>query len=346
MFRPTIAAIILALPGQAWAVPAQLSHQGRLMDSSDTPLEGEHTLTFTIYDSEESGAELWQESLEVSFSNGFYSTVLGSDEDDNPLDTELLGAHPLFLAMAVDGGSDLEPRHEILSVPYAMMADTCENVDGGIVDAEEVRVAGATVIAADGTWAGATPSVGWADLSGIPEGFADNVDDDQDTLAGLTCEDGEILAFSVAEDGWVCDTDDTLSSEDVEAVVEAFVATTPVDLAAGSTVGGAAIPSADSVPSGVIVMWSGTEVPEGWALCDGESGTPDLRNRFVVGAGDTYEQGETGGSTSSVSASTTSFGIHDTTCGMTHTTCYSVVSSVSGGAGVPPYYALAYIMKL
>lgn len=40
------------------------------------------------------------------------------------------------------------------------------------------------------------------------------------------------------------------------------------------------------VPSGVIVMWSGTiaNIPTGWRLCDGTNNTPDLRNRFIVGA--------------------------------------------------------------
>jgi len=42
----------------------------------------------------------------------------------------------------------------------------------------------------------------------------------------------------------------------------------------------------DSIPPGVIVMWSGTiaDIPDGWALCDGNNGTPDLRDRFIVGA--------------------------------------------------------------
>ncbi len=42
----------------------------------------------------------------------------------------------------------------------------------------------------------------------------------------------------------------------------------------------------NKVPKGLIVMWSGaiTTVPEGWALCNGANGTPDLRNRFIVGA--------------------------------------------------------------
>ncbi len=40
------------------------------------------------------------------------------------------------------------------------------------------------------------------------------------------------------------------------------------------------------IPSGVIVMWSGTiaTIPSGWLLCDGTNSTPDLRNRFIIGA--------------------------------------------------------------
>ena len=42
----------------------------------------------------------------------------------------------------------------------------------------------------------------------------------------------------------------------------------------------------DSLPIGSIVIWSGTvaSIPTGWQLCDGTNGTPDLRDRFVVGA--------------------------------------------------------------
>jgi microcystin-dependent protein len=50
------------------------------------------------------------------------------------------------------------------------------------------------------------------------------------------------------------------------------------------------------MPSGLICMWSGTQIPKGWYLCDGTNGTPDLRNRFIVGAGSGYTVGNTGGS--------------------------------------------------
>ena len=55
-------------------------------------------------------------------------------------------------------------------------------------------------------------------------------------------------------------------------------------------------------PSGGIIMWSGAvvDIPQFWVLCDGTHGTPDLRNRFVVGAGDTYSVGNTGGSANAI----------------------------------------------
>jgi len=61
-----------------------------------------------------------------------------------------------------------------------------------------------------------------------------------------------------------------------------------------------ALNSASSgIPSGGIIMWSGSasNIPQGWALCNGTNGTPDLRNRFIVGAGSGYSPGNTGGAT-------------------------------------------------
>lgn len=70
----------------------------------------------------------------------------------------------------------------------------------------------------------------------------------------------------------------------------------------------AGTPSADNLltenaihkilPKGSIIMWSGTTVPAGWALCDGTNGTPDLKDRFIVGAGSKYSVGNKGGADS------------------------------------------------
>lgn len=51
------------------------------------------------------------------------------------------------------------------------------------------------------------------------------------------------------------------------------------------------------MPAGGIIMWSGAAdaVPQGWVLCDGNNDTPDLRDRFIVGAGNTYAVADTGG---------------------------------------------------
>ncbi len=49
-------------------------------------------------------------------------------------------------------------------------------------------------------------------------------------------------------------------------------------------------------PIGTIVVWSGSvdDIPTGWALCDGEDGRPDLRGKFVLGAGGIYNPGAAG----------------------------------------------------
>lgn len=141
-----------------------------------------------------------------------------------------------------------------------------------------------------------------------------------------------------------------------------------------------------TIPTGMISLWYGAigSVPAGWYLCDGANGTPDLRDKFVVGAGSTYSVAATGGSADAVvvthnhtatSTSTVTDPGHLHTVGGTGnglaqganagawyngssntstavtgvtvaTTTTNVAAGVSGtNANLPPYYALAYVMK-
>jgi hypothetical protein len=141
-----------------------------------------------------------------------------------------------------------------------------------------------------------------------------------------------------------------------------------------------------TIPTGMISIWYGSigSVPLGWYLCDGTNGTPDLRDRFVVGAGSTYSVAATGGSANAIvvththtattaitdpghlhqarfsagpaggsqfpiaSVSDTGTGQGPTTTittGITAATTNASAGTSGTNANLPPYYALAYVMK-
>ena len=153
---------------------------------------------------------------------------------------------------------------------------------------------------------------------------------------------------------------------------------------------------ANAIPSGLISMWSGTiaSIPSGWVLCNGSNSTPDLRNRFIIGAhsdsvgvayttvtGSNTQTGGTkdaivvshthtatstvtdpghthpvptlfqAGSETAVSRSssnngpTISFNTTSNTTGITVATTNSTEGSSGTNQNLPPYYALAFIMK-
>ena len=122
----------------------------------------------------------------------------------------------------------------------------------------------------------------------------------------------------------------------------------------------------DGVPTGGIIMWSGSEVPNGWLLCDGTEGTPDLRDRFVLGWG-SRSIGDVGGeerhtltvdempSHAHDAGSLTARGATGGGGGLEASGAVPTSVSVTGNTGstggdgshnnMPPYYVLAFIMK-
>lgn len=111
-----------------------------------------------------------------------------------------------------------------------------------------------------------------------------------------------------------------------------------------------------TVPAGIITAWKGSiaSIPDGWVLCDGGNGSPDLRNRFVVGAGDTYAVDDSGGAVNHNHAFTSDGHNHSIGAGfviesgnvLANVTSTNTDSGTTNNASsLPPYYALAFIMK-
>lgn len=96
-----------------------------------------------------------------------------------------------------------------------------------------------------------------------------------------------------------------------------------------------------TIPAGMISLWYGSigSVPTGWYLCDGTNGTPDLRDKFIIGAGTSYAVGASGGSTTA-SLTTPNLPAHTHTATVTdpghfHSATYNNGSSGAAGSGVP-----------
>ena len=143
--------------------------------------------------------------------------------------------------------------------------------------------------------------------------------------------------------------------------------------------------SSSTLPAGMILLWSGAvgSIPSGYYLCDGNNGTPDLRNRFLIGAGNTYSVNQTGGTADAIVVShthtatstvtdpghlhtyekpdaaarvssgsgtlhyygTTTTNTSTATTGVTVATTNATAGTSGTGQNLPPYFALAYIMK-
>ena len=140
-----------------------------------------------------------------------------------------------------------------------------------------------------------------------------------------------------------------------------------------------------TIPTGLISLWSGSlgSIPTGWVLCDGTNSTPDLRDRFVVAAGSAYSVGATGGTADAIVVSHThtatsvvtdpthnhssnangayngagsgaamgtsgnspGYATTSASTGITVATTNASTGTSGTNQNLPPYYALAYIMK-
>ncbi|MBU2044643.1 MAG: hypothetical protein KJ619_05415 [Candidatus Omnitrophica bacterium] len=106
-------------------IPPLINYQGKLTDSSGNPVtDGTHSITFRIYDADNGGNLLWQETQNLLISRGIFSCMLGGVTNlDLPFDK------PYWLAIKVGSDSEMTPRQQLASVGYALRAENVENAN-------------------------------------------------------------------------------------------------------------------------------------------------------------------------------------------------------------------------
>lgn len=300
------AAIVLALllpsgtmatnePAAA-SVPALVTYQGYLVDAGGDPIDGQVDIRAGIYPSASGGLPLWQEThASVDVADGYFTIYLGSV---TALDSSLFDAAERWLQISVDFGSGYNdlPRQQATSVPYALRAEEAASAPwAGLSGVPGVfPPEGHTHDWADvtGEPAYTTRWPTWEEVTGKPSAFppaSHNHDSRYYT-------EGELSGGGAGgQVHW-----DNVTNVDYANDVQQRVTGT---CAAGfymrgvNANGSVVCEEVPGMPAGTIVMWSGSiaSIPDGWALCDGTGGAPDLTDRFVVGAGDAYSVGATGG---------------------------------------------------
>jgi len=323
--------------------PTSFAYQGVLRDETGAPLKQEQaTITFRLYNSNEKTATaLWEKELNLAIdTNGLFNAELSGGNLAKVIAESEEGGLPLYVGLTVkDSAGEISPRQKMIATPLAAYAQNVANAEG------------------DFTVKGTATFEGAVGMSGASSVFnASNV---------RTSGNLEVTGTATMNGG-------TEMNGEVKMTGTMTVAGNGRLMIEGAQM---------SLPVGVIMMWAGeaSEIPTNcWALCDGNTEyelngkkckVPDLRNRFIVGAGSDYKVSETGGEKEHT-LTTNEMPSHKHAT--THTSsnedapwkdgsCLITVSNNKGGNVVrdtdyqggdaahenrPPYYALCYIIKI
>ncbi|HVH20470.1 MAG TPA: DUF1554 domain-containing protein [Myxococcota bacterium] len=167
-----LAVLALALPVRA-AVPGQVDFQGLLLDSAGEKVNGAVDLVFRLYDAPFGGNLLWTETHpDLQVADGVYGVTLGLI---TPLTQEVLAGGNVHLEIQVDGEA-LTPRRQLLAVPYAIRAESADNL-GSLSSIYFSQILEHTSYDG-GAPANTDPSEGTDDVDG--DGRANFIDSDND----------------------------------------------------------------------------------------------------------------------------------------------------------------------
>lgn len=139
----------LAIAGSAPAadVPQRITHQGRLYDSSNVPVDATLDVKFAIYADPGDVQPIWTETDSIAFEDGYFSVSLG---EASPFTAGLFDGTVRYLGITVGDDPEMSPRVAVQSVPYAMVAGDAI----GDIHPTSVSINGTTVIDDAGNWVG------------------------------------------------------------------------------------------------------------------------------------------------------------------------------------------------
>lgn len=301
--------------------PGQLSYQGFLSDNSGVPLGNtapeNYAVEFRIYDAATGGNPLWGEGQTVTVDKGYFSVMLGQGAEITGVDfaSDLSGlftgasASDRYIGITIttlNSGSELSPRVRLLASPYAMLsrfANAVVNASGTAMIVTSGQSVGVNTVTpqatldVNGTVKATTFSGNGAGLTGIvPSGISGTLATSQiPSLSASKITSGALnsaripgLNASKIANGTF---NDARLSSNVPLKNQNNTFTGNITVNSPNTISGNG-----TIPIGGIIMWSGSNIPSGWALCDGNNGTPNLKNRFIVSSsGGGYAVGDTGG---------------------------------------------------
>lgn len=289
--------------------PDKLTYQGFLTDQDGVPLGNSapinKTVIFRIYDMALSGVIKWAEQQSVTIDKGHFSVLLGQGTavagpwPSLPIVFTGVDASERYMQITVDG-TDLLPRLQFLSAPYALLAKSANQV----VDPSGTPVL-STGTRSIGINISVTPSSA-LDVGGVitATGLKINGRNESTSFLGNGAALTDLNAAYLAT-GTVPDSRLNIGITSGAALANEATSANTVNRIVRRDINGSftanvitanKFDGAGTIPIGGIIMWAGTTAPPGWAICNGQNDTPDLRGRFVLGASSTDTINTWGGS--------------------------------------------------
>ena len=249
------------------STPTSFAYQGVLRDDVGKTIGGSSAkITFRLYnDPTAEDSVRWVQTQTVSLdTNGLFNAELGDSTNGLAAviaESEAAGKS-LYIGLTVDGSAgEIRPRQKLIAAPLAAFAQNVREAKG------DLTINGTAYFNGPVSMKTSTDT-----LTG------GNID-----AKGTLTATGKATFNAGAQVGGDMTVSGVARVETLTVAQNVKVTNGDIELASGKTVKANGVNI--GVPIGCILMWSGDEskIPDGWALCNGGNGTPDLRGRFIVG---------------------------------------------------------------